>query len=451
MSEQTPRRAAAGVRLSLIDGIAVAAALIIFALLLLATRQAIDRYNDLQTLTERYIVFQHDAMLFQDASDYLTSESRSFAITGDIAHARNFMEEVEVSRRRENAISGIEEHLRDADSYEYLSEGLRRSEALARTELYAIRLAADAFDFDPASLPEGLRAIRLSDEDAAKDADRKRADAVEMLYGQAYQDAKAGIHACVQESVDALIADTRQAQIDASDLLNRELLRQRALIVLLLIMLLVVVLVTYTLAIRPLRRAVVHIRNQREIPVAGSAEMQFLARTYNDMYIQNQRSTEKLTYSATHDSLTGIYNRTAYDEEYRHLDVTNVGMLIIDVDKFKILNDTYGHDVGDKVLKRVAQVITDSFRSNDFISRIGGDEFCVIMRNADSHLRALVEGKIERANQLLQHPTDDLPPVSLSVGVAFGDREAPSSDIFKDADTVLYDVKRRGGGGCAFY
>ena len=66
-------------------------------------------------------------------------------------------------------------------------------------------------------------------------------------------------------------------------------------------------------------------------------------------------------------------------------------------------------------------------------------------------MRQLVLNKINRANDLLQHPKDDLPPVSLSVGVAFSDRENPQGDIFRDADYALYQVKDAGRKGCKIY
>ena len=73
------------------------------------------------------------------------------------------------------------------------------------------------------------------------------------------------------------------------------------------------------------------------------------------------------------------------------------------------------------------------------------------MTRATSAMRQLVINKIARANDILQNPDDGLPKVSLSVGVAFSDRKNPTEDIFKDADTALYQVKRGGRCGCAVY
>jgi GGDEF domain-containing protein len=73
------------------------------------------------------------------------------------------------------------------------------------------------------------------------------------------------------------------------------------------------------------------------------------------------------------------------------------------------------------------------------------------MSNVDSSSRDYVMQTIEQANHMLQQPSDDLPPISLSVGVAFADRKNPEGDIFKDADTALYRMKESGRCGCVIY
>ena len=173
--------------------------------------------------------------------------------------------------------------------------------------------------------------------------------------------------------------------------------------------------------------------------------------TPNAIFEENQRTHDRLTYGNMHDALTGLYNRTAYDFMRHDLDMSRNALLLVDVDKFKGINDTYGHDVGDLVLKRVAEVLKYSFRSTDLVFRLGGDEFVVIISNVDSSMRDQVKRKIDQANVMLQKPADDLPPTSLSVGVAFADRENPDGDIFKDADTALYRVKEAGRCGCYIY
>ena len=166
---------------------------------------------------------------------------------------------------------------------------------------------------------------------------------------------------------------------------------------------------------------------------------------------QNLRNREQLSYDATHDALTGVFNRSVFEKLRTRCEGGDKTLLIIDLDRFKQINDENGHDVGDRALCYVAALLQESFRAEDYICRIGGDEFVVIMVHTDSSLRGLVEEKIRRINERLREPKDGLPPITLSVGVAFGDRENPTGDIFKDADTALYRTKSARLGGCEFY
>ena len=218
----------------------------------------------------------------------------------------------------------------------------------------------------------------------------------------------------------------------------------------LLVVLLFVIFVTLQVR-KPLTLMVDQMRSQQEVSPKGASELQFVTQTYNAILKENKAAREKLGHEASHDPLTGLFNRGAYEMMLKSVDTAHMALILVDVDRFKQVNDTYGHDVGDGILKQVAAVLKKSFRSVDVICRIGGDEFVVIMTRADSSMRELVYQKIRQANEFLQHPKDELPPVSLSVGVAFADRKNAKGDIFKDADTALYRVKEAGGSGCEIY
>ena len=127
-----------------------------------------------------------------------------------------------------------------------------------------------------------------------------------------------------------------------------------------------------------------------------------------------------------------------------------VALLIVDVDKFKQINDGYGHEAGDHVLKKVAALLADSFRSTDYPARIGGDEFAVILTDLSANPKELVQTKIRNMNELLKNPNDDLPPVSLSVGGAYSEIGF-TDDLYKKADAALYQVKEHGRCGCRFF
>ena len=132
-------------------------------------------------------------------------------------------------------------------------------------------------------------------------------------------------------------------------------------------------------------------------------------------------------------------------------DLDSEGECLGDGDIFKSVNDTYGHATGDAILKKVSSLLKSAFRSVDYVCRIGGDEFAIVLVEMTSDLKYTIQEKITAVNQELSEPTDGLPAVSLSVGVAFSDRENPGESIFKDADKALYQIKEHGKHGCGFY
>ena len=201
----------------------------------------------------------------------------------------------------------------------------------------------------------------------------------------------------------------------------------------------------------PLEAMTREMKNRQTVSPAGVKELRTAMRAYNRIVEASRKKTEVLLYEAMHDRLTGLLNRNAFEIYFRDTDLTHATLLMMDIDDFKRINDTGGHDAGDRALKRVAEVLRHSFRSVDPIYRIGGDEFVVIMTRADSRLRDLILDKVNQVNHVLLQGGENLPPISLSVGVAFCDRENPQGDLLKDADTALYRVKEAGRCGCAVY
>ena len=201
----------------------------------------------------------------------------------------------------------------------------------------------------------------------------------------------------------------------------------------------------------PLGRFAVQVKTGEEMPMTGAYELKELAETYNMMLEENRRNHELLSYEATHDALTGLYNRGAFENVRSHIEEKRDNtLLILDVDEFKMVNDTWGHEIGDRVLQRVGFCLMKEFRSEDMACRIGGDEFAVVMRHTGRGLKPALERKLEGIREKLSVPEGDLPAVTLSIGVAFGDRLNGTGNIYKDADAALYEVKNRGGNGIAF-
>jgi diguanylate cyclase (GGDEF)-like protein len=153
---------------------------------------------------------------------------------------------------------------------------------------------------------------------------------------------------------------------------------------------------------------------------------------------------EKLRQLSLHDSLTGLYNRVFFDEELARLERRRrfpVSLVLADVDNLKSVNDQQGHAAGDEVLRQTAFVLTNAFRAEDVITRIGGDEFVVILPNTDAEAAAAA---LDRVRQVLQennaaHPATQ---VNISFGASTAEVNTPLSETLKDADADMYRQKR---------
>lgn len=163
------------------------------------------------------------------------------------------------------------------------------------------------------------------------------------------------------------------------------------------------------------------------------------------------RDHKKLVYSAQTDGLTQVYNKkhTQYAID-TFLQTMRPGsqhaFLILDLDKFKDINDTYGHSVGDIILQRVGEFLRSQFRDDDIIGRIGGDEFIILMKNIGSREIALkrVETMLEEI-RCTKHEELDGQHITFSIGVVFSPESGVTfKDLYLNADQALYQTKRGG-------
>ncbi|MBT3313137.1 MAG: diguanylate cyclase [Anaerolineae bacterium] len=160
--------------------------------------------------------------------------------------------------------------------------------------------------------------------------------------------------------------------------------------------------------------------------------------------LKRKQAEEELIYLSTHDALTGLYNRAFFVEEMARLERGRgfpVSIVMADVDRLKETNDQEGHATGDALLKRVAQTLTVSFRTNDVIARIGGDEFVVLLSNTDANA---AEELMRRVRQvILEHNTTHAEtPIRLSLGVSTAEEPTSLSEMLNEADENMYNEKR---------
>lgn len=422
--------------------------LVISILLLFTTYRTKTGYSRMREYTGNYIAWERGAYDLQMASDYLTEQVRCFAETGKRDYLDNYFNEADVTRRRDKALELIRTVTDDNKAYKDLEAAMAESVALMEREYYAMRLTVAAYGYDVNEFPTPIQKVELTEEDALLSRDRQSVRAREMVFDDVYHMKKEAISSHVNACLETLAGEVDAHQKAATDMLDRMLFEERTLILISIIATLFTMLLTTLLVVSPLLRAVMYIRADQPIPIKGSNEFQFLAKTYNLMYVANQEKTERLTYEATHDQLTGVHNRNGYVFFLKNTNWETSALLLFDVDKFKQINDGGGHERGDEALVKVANTILGSFRSQDHVCRIGGDEFAVIMVHTDVGHTELVKQKVARINEILGRGEDGLRPFSLSCGVAYGDARQDTEDIFKRADAALYSVKAEGGHGC---
>lgn len=173
-------------------------------------------------------------------------------------------------------------------------------------------------------------------------------------------------------------------------------------------------------------------------------------------YLENNAALQELAY---HDELTGLANRALFNQLLKHeitqsqrLD-SRFAVLFIDLDKFKQINDSMGHDAGDFLLTTVADRMQKSLRKSDVVARLGGDEFVVIMNNIkDSDTVAKVVQKVIRQIQKPVTSGAHIMEVSCSVGISiYPDNGDTADNVLHHADAAMYRAKGQGGGNYFYF
>ncbi|NVK25848.1 MAG: EAL domain-containing protein, partial [Gammaproteobacteria bacterium] len=166
---------------------------------------------------------------------------------------------------------------------------------------------------------------------------------------------------------------------------------------------------------------------------------------------ERKQAQEKLQHLALHDTLTGLYNRYSFDNELSRLTLLaargthNHCLLYIDLDHFKIINDTEGHQTGDLVLKEVAAILSQRLRKSDVLCRVGGDEFVILLVDTQ------IDDAVTIGNNICKQIADahfhfgkNSYKISASIGVSEVDGNATGPEYLRQADIALYVAKNKG-------
>lgn len=167
---------------------------------------------------------------------------------------------------------------------------------------------------------------------------------------------------------------------------------------------------------------------------------------------------EELEHLAFHDPLTGLLNRRGLSEHLAKLaktpekDAKNVAVLHVDLDKFKLVNDTLGHDAGDTVLSEAAKVLQREVRNSDLVTRVGGDEFVIVCHDVTNE--GPIANVAARIVENMAHPIkygEELCQIGASIGISITSAHNISEHVLMDADIALYEAKKKGRGRYEFF
>jgi diguanylate cyclase (GGDEF)-like protein len=439
-----------GIRISLVTIIMSAFVIIMCGIMLYSNILLSGQFNALVTSDQEYKQCQYKAKQMQESVNTLDNCLQQLVQSGNVTYIQNYVAEVE-SQRRENLVKDI-----DATTEEkYLKKAADASIALKNTDYHIIKLVVKGKDITDSVVPEEINQMALSTQEQSMKSEQLIALARSILYSNDYQNKKTRINSDINEYLNRVL-NRENAKLEANENdLKMGIVRQQAFCIVLIVGMVFIAFMLYKLVITVLRHYVRQIISTKTLKPEGVYELRYLADAYNEKFEKIEQKEQTLIRRADYDSLTNIYNRGAFEglvnDKLKEINDNTSAFVLLDVDNFKVINDTFGHEMGDKILSLISFTLQESFGENDILGRIGGDEFGVFIPSIPEEDLSYVKERVENINRQMSSPNASFPAITFSVGISLNFQGDTFKDAYGRADDALFYVKSHGRCGCRIY
>lgn len=395
-----------------------------------------------------------------EASDYLTTEVRKYVVTFDKIHLDNYWNEVYVKKTRENVLERLKEIKAPSDELKLILESKENSDELISTETRAMKLVLSAQGVPEDKMYPDVAKFKLNKEDELLSANEKFVKARELIFDKSYDEAKKKI-------MDPIYLFIKYTNERSGNEMNKALSDSKMVLSFLFPMAFFIfasiglLLLLFDLLVgKPIRqysKSIKGLEDKNMLVPSSLIETNILAEAYNNVKLKSQyleELTNKLDSLSKTDTLTGLYNRRymveriseeikKYKNFNRYSDVFSI--IIADIDFFKKVNDNYGHNCGDMVLKQMGEILCSSIRYNDSAARWGGEEFLLLLPNTDSDGALLMAERIRKRIEEMKFHYEGIEfNITVTFGIAQFDGELSIDELIKAADNALYEGKNKG-------
>jgi len=387
------------------------------------------KFKAVQDTIDSYTACERASKTIKDTASYLTEQAQLFIITHDTKYAEAYIKEKYIERNREKAIHNLlQVTSREDPNYQKLLLSITQAESLASIELYGIRIAYACIN--DKNIPQQIASIPIRASDLRSNPQELQQIALQTITSQGYLVYKNRISENCSLIINEIENELHTNLQNSSNSLKHMLFILNVIENFLLIFSGIFFFSLFIMILLPLKDFILSIKKKERLKVTGSREMRYLAKTYNEVH--------------EFDVLTKILNRRAFAELCHKFkeDRCDLAFVIIDVDNFKELNKANGHAKGDFILQSVASYLTILFSKDDYVTRIGGDQFGVLVPHlTKNNFPSLVE-KINDLNEALKS-LQGMEGISVSAGIAFSS-DGYNRDLYEAADKALYQAKNNG-------